>query len=375
MPTHYEKSLQRDIDLIRYKVIEMGERVENALRTSLQAMTESNRQLAYTVILQDRYIDELEKAIDRLCLEFLVRQQPAAGHLRFVYAAIKINNELERIGDYAESIARQFLSISSLDPQPKFDKIVIIADLAIPMFRNAMQSFIEKDAELAKATIKTEDKVDEARTKAHDKLLNRHEKDKLPLEALPPMMIIVSRFERVADQACNICEEVLYMCTGQDIKHKGKEAFRVLFVDEFDSCRGQMAVGIATSLGAERFVFSSAGLNSREVDPKTIEFMAGMGIDISHQKSKSLNHILNLEHYDVIISLCKEAEVAFPPSPTKTVSIRWHIDDPSQIKGKAEEKKRAYEKTYHFLDTNIHDLVEAIIVDEINNHSSLEEKK
>jgi phosphate transport system protein len=370
--TYYEESLQRDTDLIRGKVIEMGERAEQALRTIVQAINENNRQMCYSVILQDRYIDEMEKELDRLCLEFLVRQQPAAGHLRFVYAAIKINNELERIGDYAESIARQFLSISSLDPQPKFGTIIKIAELAIPMLRNAMQAFIDKDADLAKATMETEDKVDEARNKAHDKLLNRHEKDKLPLEALPPMMIIASRFERVADQACNICEEVLYMATGENVKHQGKEVFRVLFVDQHDSCRGQMAVGIANSLGAQRFVFSSAGLEPREIDPKTAEFMAGMGIDISHQKSKFLNQILNLEHYEVIISLCKEAEAAFPPPPTKTVTIRWHIKDPSQHKGAAEDIKRAYEKTYHFLDTNIRDLVSAIIGDQNNN---MEEEK
>lgn len=373
MSTYYEASLQRDIELIRKKVIEMGERAERALRMCLQAITEKNRQIAYSIILQDRYIDEMEKELDRLCLEFLVRQQPAAGHLRFVYAVIKINNELERIGDYAESIARQFLHINSLDAKPKYEKIIQMANLAIPMLRNTIQAFIDQDAELAKSTMEMEDKVDEARTDANDNLIKRLEAEKLPLEAFAPMMIIASRFERVADQAHNICEEVLYMATGENIKHQGKEVFRVLFVDEHDSCRGQMALGIANALGAGRFVFSSAGIEPQEVDPKTVEFMADKGIDISRHNSKYLNQILNIDHYEVIISLSTEADIAFPPAPTKTVSIRWHINDPSTVEGNKKEILTAYDKAFKFLDEHIRDLIEAILGDEFNNEK--EEKE
>src|SRR5437867_5865423 len=109
MTTHFEESLRRDIDRISAKVTEMGSLADRALRSCLEALKGKNRQLAYSVILRDQRIDELEKEIDRLCIEFLLRQQPVAGHLRFAYATIKINLELERVGDYAESIARQIL--------------------------------------------------------------------------------------------------------------------------------------------------------------------------------------------------------------------------------------------------------------------------
>ncbi len=111
---HLEESLQRGIDLIRGKVVEMADLSERALKASLQALIEQNRQLAYSVILRDQYIDELETELDRLCLEFMVRQQPAASHLRFVFATIKINKGLERVGDYAENIARRARSASWL---------------------------------------------------------------------------------------------------------------------------------------------------------------------------------------------------------------------------------------------------------------------
>ncbi len=360
MSTHLEESLQRDADLIRKKITEMGELVVASLESSLQALTENNRELAYSVILRDRYIDELEKELDRLCLEFIVRQQPVAGHLRFVYASIKINNELERVGDYAESIARQYLAISDYEHRFSDGKISQIAQLSIPMVKNALLAFTRQNPELAKSTIAMEDKVDEARTSAHDSLIKRHERDELPLEALSPLMIIASRFERAADQATNICEEVLYMTTGQNIKHQGKEVSRVLFVDEHDACRGQMALGIADSIGIEGFHFNSAGISPTEIDKKTVDFMEEKDIDISHQTSKYLNQILNLDHYAVIVSLCKEAEVALPPAPTKTVSIRWKVKDPSQVQGTEEEIQAAYEKTYKYLDTHIRDLIQAI---------------
>jgi phosphate transport system protein len=245
MASYLEESLQRGIDLIRTKVIEMGNLEERALQGSLQALVERNRQLAYSVILRDQYIDELEKELDRLCLEFLVRQQPVGLPLRFVYAAIKINNELERIGDYAESIARHSLRINALEPQPSYAKFVEIANMAIPMLRNAIQAFIDQNADLARATMELEEKVDNIRNSIHSDVVHLREEGKLPLEMLAPLLIISSRFERVADQACNICEEVLYMCTGEYIKHKGGEAFRMLFVDDSNACTSQMAEGIA----------------------------------------------------------------------------------------------------------------------------------
>jgi phosphate transport system protein len=361
MTSHFEESLQRGIDLIRGKVIEMGNLAERAMQGALQALVERNRQLAYSVILRDQYIDELEKELDRLCLEFLVRQQPVGAHLRFVFAAIKINNELERIGDYAESVARHFLHINALEPQPSYDKFVEIANMSIPMLRNAIKSFIDQNPELARATTELEDKVDGIRNSIHEDLVRLREEGHLPLGMLAPLMIIASRFERVADQACNICEEVLFMCSGQYIKHKGGEVLRLLFVDDNNSCASQMAEGIANALNQSRFVFSSAGVSPRPIDARAARFMMDKNIDISRQTSKYLNQVPNLDHYQVIIALSKDAEVAFPPASTKTVSIDWNVEDPSKTSETAEEVRAAYEKTFQFLETHIRDLVEAIL--------------
>ena len=366
MATHLEQSLQRDIDLIRRKILEMSNRAETALKLCVKALQEQNRQLAYTVILRDQQIDELEKQIDRLCLEFLVRQQPVAGHLRFVYATIKINAELERIGDYAESIARQLLKLKSIQSQPFYVRYIEIANLSIPMLHDAVQAFVDQNAELARSTMDIEDKVDTVRNEINAELLRAQQQGIITLEALTPLMTIARRFERVSDQAKNICEEVLYMCTGEYVKHKGTEVIRILFVDVHNSCRSQIAEAIGNSLGQPRLLFASAGLTPKPIDPRTATLLKEKGIDISRQTSKSIDQIPNFDHYQVIIALDKEAKKVFPAPPTKTVCLDWNITDPSAMKGTEQEISATYENTYRFIHEQIEDLTQAILDDKID---------
>lgn len=365
MQRRLEHNLQQDIDLIRTRVLEMGKLAERALRTGVQAIAERNRQLAYAVILRDRFIDALENELDERCQKFLVRHQPVAGQLRYVYGIIKINNELERVGDYAKSIARQFLAVSSIEPPPPFDKIVEIANLAIPILRNAIQAFAEQNADLARATRGKEKgrTIDNLRSSIHRELIQLHAEGKLPSGALPPLMVIANRFERVADQGGNICEEVLYMSTGEEVKHRDEEVLRILFVDERDSCRAQMAEGIGNALGLQHVQFSSAGVAPEAVDARTVQFMAEKGIDISGHTSKYLNQIIDLENYAVIITLGEKArELGLPRE--NMVNIAWEVPPPSRSTGSEEEIRAAYEEAFDYLQTHIHGLVQAVFGEE-----------
>lgn len=361
MPTHLEESLQQDLDRIRDKIIEMASLAERALNDCMQAIESRSRQTAYSVILRDQQIDELEKEIDRLCLEFLVRQQPVAGPLRFAYATIKINAELERIGDYAESIARQVLILTDLGVEFPREQFAQIAHLATPMLHDAIGAFIEQDANLAHATMEREQIVDQLRDRINSYLVQLPAQGKVPLEALNPLLTIARRFERVSDQAKNICEEVLYMCTGEYQKHKGTEAYRILFVDQHNSCRSQIASGIANALAQPRFIFSSAGIDPAPVDPRTVRFLKEKGIDITGHGSKSLTQIPNLEHYQVIVVLAPEARKAFIPPPAKTVVLDWSVADPSKTQGSDSEVRSAYEKAFSLIQEQIQDLIEAIL--------------
>jgi len=364
MQTHYEENLQRDIERIRKKVTDMGALAERALRSCMQALAQRNRQIAYSVVLRDQRIDELEKEIDRLCLEFLVRQQPVAGTLRFAYATIKINLELERVGDYAESMARYILALSDMDLEIPLARYSEIANLAIPMLHDSVRAFVDQDPELARKTIEAEDAVDVLRHRINAELVASLAKQRIPVEAFTPLITIVNRFERVADQAKSICQEVLYICTGEYTKHRGTEVFRVLFVDEHNACRSQMAEGIGNSLGQPKFIFGSAGLDPWRLDQAALTFLREKGIDISRNSSRAVEQVPNLDHYQVIVALAEEARRVFPPPPTKVVCLDWSIRDPSKVTGSAEEIRAAYDETYTFLRAHIQDLVEAILGDE-----------
>lgn len=361
MTTHLDQGLQQDLDLIRNKVLEMSGKVEVALRDSVEALEQHNRSTAYAVILRDRFIDALENELDELCQKFLLKRQPVAGHLRFAYGVIKMNNELERLGDYAKSIARHFLAVSCLSPVPPMDQIVGMGRMAMGVLRNAIEAFAEQDAELARATRAKEKsrQIDNLRTRINQDLVRLNENGDLPANALPPLMVIANRFERVADQAGNICEEVVYMCTGLEVKHQEEALLRILFVDTHDSCRAQMAEGIGKSLGLDDVSFASAGVSPRPVDERTVEFMRSKGIDISGQRSRYLGQILDLEEYTVIISIGERVEDLSLP-PCNTVHLAWDIRDPSSVQGSESEVQAAYERVFKYLSTHIHDLVQAV---------------
>ena len=361
MTTHLEVSVQREIDRIRGKLAEMSLLAEKALRHCVVALAQRNRQSAYAIILRDKYIDELEKEVDRLCLEFIVRQQPVAGLLRFAYATIKVNLELERVGDYAESIARQTLKLIDLEVEVPVERIREIAELSIPMLRDATLAFVNQDAELARRTVETEHVVDLLKSKLNQDLIALFRDDRLPFEALNPLVMISRRFERVSDQARNICMETLYMCTGEYVKHAGAEAFRVLFVDQHDSCRSQMAEAIAQALNQPQFIFTSAGIDPRPVDPELLAFLKGKGLEPSHAGPKSIQQVPNLDHYHVVVLLAPEAKKAFPRVPRKLALLEWAVGNPSQVRGTAAEVAAAYESTWRFIDRHIHDLVAAIL--------------
>lgn len=353
--------MQREIDAIRAKIATMCALNEKALRDCVKALADRDRHAAYAIILRDRNIDAMEKEIERLCLEFIVRQQPVAGVLRFAYAAIKINLELERVGDYAESIARQILKLLDQDSQILLDRFTEMANLSIPMLHDAVRAFLEQDADLAKRTIDTEEAVDFLKSALARHVLELTRQDHLSLEALSPLINIGRRLERVSDQARNICMEVLYMCTGENPRHPDADIFRILFVDGDNACRSQMAEAIASSMALPNFVFASAGVDPKPIEPKTVAFMKDKGLDLSRATPKAINQVPDLNHYAVIIALSPEARRAFPSHSRKVINLDWTVRDPSTRAGSPDEVRAAYEKAFDSIHTHIRHIVEAIL--------------
>lgn len=362
MGSQLEASLQHDMQLIRHTVRDMADQCARALRGALDAIVNGHQQAAYLVILRDERIDDLEQQLDRLALEFLVRQQPAAGHLRFAYAALKISTELERIGDHAEGVARRVLKLHEIHPDVLAAPFAEMGEAALAMLDDAVRAFIEADAELARSTMAAERTVARMRQELDADLMARHARGEFGLEAYALLSTMSRRLERVADEIRNMCAETHYMCTGDFVKHKAPEAYRILFVDQHNHCRSQMAEAIAATMAHPRLLFSSAGLDPRPIDARLAEFLAEKGFDImEHHRPKSLDQIPNLEVYRVVVSFDTDVFSSLRFRRTPTVVFDWHVEDPSALPGSLEETRPAYERAFATIRGHLQDLVEAIV--------------
>jgi arsenate reductase len=200
--------------------------------------------------------------------------------------------------------------------------------------------------------------VDTLRFKLIETCIRQLKENDLHYEMVDPLTSIVRRLERVADQARNICIEVLYMCTGEQVKHPGAEAFRVLFIDDHNSCRSQVAEAIALSLGQPRFIFNSAGLEPQPVDRATIDYMKKKGLDLSRAAPKALHQIPNLDYYHVLVALSPNVHKMFPQRPRKSIFLDWPTEDPAASEG---ERDAAFERLFQSLQGRIGELVKAVI--------------
>lgn len=360
-PPHYEASLQRDWQGITANLERMAALAGRALRDGMTALRQRDRQLAYAAIIRDQAIDALEKATARLSLEFLVRQQPAGAPLRFAYAAIKINTELERVGDYAESIAHQAAKLAALEAALPLERFDQIAELVLPMLRDAVRAFLTQDAALARATMPTEDTVDQLKSRLRRDLMQMFKENRLPFEALDPCLTITRRLERVSDQARNICEETLYLCTGEFAHHRDSETFRILFLDRHNAGASVMAEVIGDSLGRPDFRFSSAGLEPQPSPPAIVAFMREKGFDLAGKSAKALNRVPELDRYHVVALLHPEAKKLFPRQTRKTIFLDWPVEDPATLSGPPEAVRAACERTFHTLDQHLRALVQAVV--------------
>lgn len=354
--------LQQDIAEIQGKVRAMGELAETALKVSLQALLERNRQKAYAVIVRDQRIDQLEKEIDHLCLEFLVRQQPAGRHLRFAYATIKINAELERIGDYAESIARQVLKIADLEVVPAPEKFTEIAQVAISMLQAAVDAFLRQDAELARRTMVVEERVDRMRGELNRFLLSSEREGRIPLAALTPLLTIARRFERVSDQAKNVCEETLYMCTGEYWKHLGGPGpLRILLVDGDHGLRSRTAAALGQGLGLAGLKFESAGLEPRPLEDRARAWMQARGLAGGDEPPRAAREALEQPGLAVVVALEPAVRAVFPAPPTPVVALEWTVPDPARLEQEGTSWEDACEQLYQTLRLHVQELARALV--------------
>jgi phosphate transport system protein len=212
---------QRSLDDLKEKLLVMAGLAEQAIQRAIEAYRVRDLSICDLVSRSEMAINRLEREIDQSALDLLAMEQPMAIDLRFILAVIKINADLERVGDAAKSISDRVRTMDSMAIADLPVDIPRMASLAADMVRRSLQSFIEGDAEMARTVLSMDDAVDGMNRTAHITLTHvMGTEGHLAPQALNALMVCRS-LERVADHATNIAEDVIFWIQGADVRHKG----------------------------------------------------------------------------------------------------------------------------------------------------------
>jgi phosphate transport system protein len=208
-----------DLELLKTKLLEMGALVESAIQRSISAVTQKDRGAAEQVFMNEARINAIEIEIDDFAISLLALQQPMAADLRLIVAALKINTDLERMGDLSVNIAQRALSLMEGPVVKPMIDIPHIAGLVQSMVRKALDAFVHRDADLARSVLSSDDAVDNMRTACYHELVSFMEQDPHHVQQALALLSITRNLERIADHSTNIAEDVLFLVKGVDVRH------------------------------------------------------------------------------------------------------------------------------------------------------------
>jgi phosphate transport system protein len=208
-----------ELEQLKTNLLEMSSLVEAAIQRSISAVIHKDRSAAEEVFRSEARINEIEIEIDEFAINLLALQQPMAADLRLIVAALKINTDLERMGDLSVSIAQRARSLME-EPviKPMID-IPHIAGLVQSMVRKALDAFVTRDADLARSVLASDDAVDSLRTACYHELVSFMEKDPQNIKQALDLLAITRNLERIADHSTNVAEDVLFLVKGVDVRH------------------------------------------------------------------------------------------------------------------------------------------------------------
>jgi phosphate transport system protein len=224
--------LEREMDRLKRDVLALGALVEESLRTAFQAIELRDREKARKVIVGDFAIDQHEVEVEEECLKLLALYQPVAGDLRFLVAVIKINSELERIGDLASNIGERALALANEHPVRVPEGFTIMADRTGTILEKSLDALVRQDATAARAVLAADDEIDMLYQGLIDDLKQIIRTDLEDLDAIVLLFSVARYLERLADHATNIAEDVIYMVDGEISRHQVPDTPAGLFHTE-----------------------------------------------------------------------------------------------------------------------------------------------
>ena len=215
--------LSRQLALLREKILHVGATVEAAIQKAVTALIDRDAKLAASVVADDDVIDRLEVEVEEECLKTLALYQPVANDLRLVVSVLKINNDLERMGDIARNIAKRALYLAQNGPSDFTDDIRTMAAKAQSMVKRSLDALVEADAKLAQQVRDADDEVDALHKRVTASLRERLAQSSDRSESWLKWLSVVKHIERLADMATHIAEDVIYMVEGEIVRHQNDD--------------------------------------------------------------------------------------------------------------------------------------------------------
>ena len=215
MERHFEKELEE----IKERLVWMGSLAERAVHQSVQAVLDSQPELAQRVLEEENAINEMQIEIDERVMKILALQQLTAGDLRFMLGVARINQDLERIGDQAVNIAQSAQRILRHPRVKPYVDLPRMSEIAEEMVRDSLNAVVHKDVELAKKVLVRDDVVDSLRNQVFRELLTYMMENSAVVFPAFELILVAKNLERIADHATNIAEDVIYIVAGRDVRH------------------------------------------------------------------------------------------------------------------------------------------------------------
>jgi phosphate transport system protein len=221
MAKHISEHYSEQLEGIRERVLRMGGLAEQMTRRVIQSLVQRDAELLPEVKTMETQVNQLHIDIDEASLELIALRQPTASDLRFIAAAMKINTDMERIGDQAINILECAESLIAVLPLKPLIDIPRMAEIAQEMLKDALDAFVNGDDELAYRTILRDDDVDQLKDQVFRELLTYMMADPSTIPRAMDLILVSRHLERIADHATNICEDVIFMVKGKDVRHQG----------------------------------------------------------------------------------------------------------------------------------------------------------
>jgi len=212
--------LKKEIDRLKQEILKLGAEVEASVRMAVKSLMERDSDLARKVIARDSEIDSFEVEIEEECLKTLALHQPVAIDLRFIVAVLKINSDLERIGDLAVNIAEREIIISKKRETGLVPGLEEMSEKAQIMLRKSLEALINMDSKTARDVLIMDDDLDDLNSQIYDRVKEGIRKKPEHLTSMVQYLTIARNLERMGDQATNICEDVIYMVDGEIARHQ-----------------------------------------------------------------------------------------------------------------------------------------------------------